>query len=75
MEVHDLVLAKIERNSARDRYDVVSLAQSGLLDTGILQRRYVEELRPYLLSRPESHDLTLNLWIESCREKSIDLER
>jgi Nucleotidyltransferase of unknown function (DUF6036) len=75
MEVHDLMLAKIERNSARDRYDLLSLAQAGLLDTAILQRRYFEELRPYLLSRPESHDLTLDLWIESCREKSVDLER
>jgi len=27
MEVHDLLLAKIERNSARDRYDLLSLAQ------------------------------------------------
>jgi hypothetical protein len=75
MEVHDLMLAKIERNSARDRYDLLSLSQAGLLDTEILERRYFEELRPYLLSRPESHDLTLNLWIESCRERNVDLGR
>jgi hypothetical protein len=73
MEAHDLMLAKIERNSARDRYDLLSLVQAGLLDTEILQQRYFEELRPYLLSRLELHDLTLNLWIESCREKNIDL--
>lgn len=75
MEVHDLMLAKIERNSARDRYDLLSLAQAGLVDTEVLKQRYFEELRPYLLSRPESHDLTLNLWIESCRERNIDLGR
>ena len=68
MEVHDLVLGKIERNSARDRYDVMSLAQAGLLDTEILR----EELRPYLLSHQESHDFTLDLWIESCQEKNIE---
>jgi len=65
MQVHDLVLAKIERNSARERYDVMSLAQAGLLDTEILRRRHHEEVRPYLLSHQESRDLTLNLWIES----------
>jgi Nucleotidyltransferase of unknown function (DUF6036) len=75
MEVHDLVLAKIERNSARDRFDVMSLARAGLLDTEILRRRYLEELRPYLVSRQESHDVTLNLWIESCREKGFDFDR
>jgi hypothetical protein len=75
MQVHDLVLAKIERNSARERYDVMSLAQAGLLDTEILRRRHHEEVRPYLLSHQESRDLTLNLWIESCQEKNIDLDR
>jgi hypothetical protein len=40
MEVHDLVLAKVERNSARDRYDVMSLAKAGLLDTEMLRQRY-----------------------------------
>jgi hypothetical protein len=75
MEVHDLVLAKIERNSARDRYDVVSLARAGLLNAETLRGRYHEELRPYLLSHEESHDLTLNLWIESCQEKNLDVDR
>jgi hypothetical protein len=76
MEVHDLALAKLERNSARDRYDVLSLvARAGLLDMEVLRQRYHEELRPYLLSRQESHDLTLNLGIESCQEKDIDLDR
>jgi uncharacterized nucleotidyltransferase DUF6036 len=75
MEVHDLVLAKVERNSARDRYDVMSLAQANLLDTEVLRRLYHEELRPYLLSHQESHDLTLNLWIESCQEKNFDIDR
>jgi hypothetical protein len=75
MEVHDLVLAKIERNSARDRYDVMSLAQANLLDTEVLHRRYHEELRPYLLSHQESHDLTLNRWIESCQDKNFNIDR
>jgi hypothetical protein len=45
-EIHDLVLAKLGRNSARDRSDVEFLVRKGLVDQHVLQERYEAELRP-----------------------------
>lgn len=66
-ERHDLVLAKLTRNSDRDRADVESIAAGPGLDVDVLQRRYDAELR-YKLGRPEREDLTLKLWIEIIEE-------
>ena len=66
-ERHDLALAKLERNSDRDREDVKRLAAGPGLDPAILNERYEKELR-FQLGRPESGDLTLNLWIEMIQE-------
>lgn len=60
----DLALSKLERNSDRDREDVLRLAQAGYIDCGVLKARYFEEVRPYLLNKHEWHDQTLELWIE-----------
>jgi Nucleotidyltransferase of unknown function (DUF6036) len=59
----DLALSKLERNSDRDRDDVVRLARAGLIDSIVLERRYVNEVRPYLLSDQAWHDQTFNLWV------------
>jgi hypothetical protein len=64
LEAHDVALAKLDRNFERDRDDVQRLARAGHLNRDVLQRRYVEELRPYL-SRASWHDQTLRLWIEA----------
>ncbi len=61
LERHDLVLAKLERNSDRDREDVERLARGPGLDVSILKSRYERELRPRL-GRPDREDLTLSLW-------------
>lgn len=74
LEAHDLALAKLERNFDRDRDDVQRLARAGHLDRGVLRRRYLEELRPYL-SRETWHDQTLDMWIESCWPDNEDVER
>jgi hypothetical protein len=66
-EKHDLVLAKIVRNSDKDRADVAAIAGGPGLDIDVLRARYVEELRPKL-GRPEREDLTLALWIEIIEE-------
>lgn len=66
-ERHDLVLAKLARNTDRDREDVVALALGPGLDTAVLQSRYRDELRP-TLGRPDREDLTLALWIEMINE-------
>lgn len=67
LEPHDLILAKIGRNSLKDRHDLHFLAEKGLLDASVLEARYHKELRPYLLV-PERDDLTLSLWLEEVRD-------
>jgi hypothetical protein len=67
LERHDLVLAKLARNSDRDREDVALLARDVGLDVAVLRSRYKEELRPYL-GVPGREDLTLSLWIEIIEE-------
>lgn len=63
LEVHDLVLAKLSRNSPRDRSDVAYLVRRGVLSRKILEERFHLELRPYLLNE-DRETLTLKLWIE-----------
>ena len=65
LEAHDLALTKLERNFDRDRGDVEHLARSGYLKASILQERYNEEMRPYVIGRVTWHDQTLRMWIEA----------
>lgn len=74
LEAHDLALSKIERNSRRDSQDVRGLAQAGLIDPDILDSRYHQEVRPYLLGKFEWHDATLKRWLEAIREIRADLQ-
>lgn len=67
LEAHDLALAKIERNSPKDREDVKYLSRAIPLDLTILRERYQRELPPNLLN-PGPCDLTLKLWIEMIEE-------
>ena len=67
LEVHDLALAKLGRNSARDREDIRFLAKKAPLDIDILKERYAKELRPYLANQARE-DFTMNLWIEMIEE-------
>ena len=63
LEVHDIVLAKLARNSPKDRADVEFLAQKGLLSEVTLRSRFEEEMRPHSLN-PERLAVTLELWLE-----------
>lgn len=63
LEVHDLALAKLGRNSPRDRFDVKFLEGQGALDRQLLQERFESELRPYVLNQSRER-LTLELWLE-----------
>ena len=65
LEVHDLVLAKLVRNSPVDLEDAKFLARAGKFDGNVLRKRYEEELRPNLANEAR-HDLTLRLWLEAC---------
>lgn len=62
-EVHDLVLAKLARNSPRDREDVRYLGKRGALDKKILEERFDAELRPRLLNAKRD-ELTFRLWLD-----------
>ena len=66
-EHHDLALAKLERNSDRDREDVKRLAEGPGLHPGLLRARYTKELR-FQLGRPDAGDRTLDLWVEMIEE-------
>jgi hypothetical protein len=61
-EVHDLVLAKLGRNSPRDRSDVEFLARKRALDRRLLEARFEEELQPYVLNESRERT-TLELWL------------
>jgi len=63
LDATDLALSKLERNVDRDREDFQLLFRAGLIDLAALERRYYEELRPYLLSNLDWHDKTLSLWL------------
>lgn len=63
LEVHDLVLAKLARNSPRDRADVEFLVRQGALDRQCLEDRFEKELRPHLLNE-DREAATMKLWIE-----------
>ena len=65
LDVHDLVLAKLVRNSPVDLEDAKFLAKTGRLDPAVLTERYKTELRPNLANE-KRHDLTLKLWLETC---------
>jgi len=65
LEVHDLVLAKLVRNSPVDLEDAKFLAKAGKLHENVVRKRYQQELRP-LLSNEARHELTLKLWLEAC---------
>jgi len=62
-EVHDLVLAKLGRNSPRDREDVAFLVGKGALNRDLLAGRFDTELRPYVLSEAP-HAAALKFWLD-----------
>lgn len=65
VEAHDLALSKLARNHPVDREDVAYLAKAVPLSPGILRMRYQRELRHLVTGNPETHDRTLEMWIES----------
>jgi hypothetical protein len=63
LDATDLALSKLEGNFDRDREDFQLLFRAGLINLAVLEKRYYEELRPYLLSNLDWHDKTLSLWL------------
>ena len=67
VERHDLILAKLARNSDRDIEDLRRVALGPGLDPAVLRQRYHDEMR-YQSSNPAREDLTLALWLEILAE-------
>lgn len=67
LDAYDLVLAKLTRNSDRDRGDLEYLAATVPLEPSVLKDRYLREMRDYV-AVPEREDLTLDLWIDIIEE-------
>ena len=65
LEAHDLALSKLTRNHPIDREDIAYLARTVPLRADVLRTRYREELRPIIIGDPETHDRTLDMWIEA----------
>jgi hypothetical protein len=65
-------LFKLERDFDRDRADVLRLARAGYLDRGVLNSRYLEEVRPYLLNKNEWHGQTLEL--PDCNDRCTEFQ-
>ena len=65
LDPYDLILSKLTRNYPIDQRDTQFLATACELRGKEFERRYHEELRPYIMTGPlERHDLTLRLWLE-----------
>jgi hypothetical protein len=69
LEIHDLVLAKLGRNSPRDRSDVEFLVRKGALDRRVLKERFEAELRPYVLDEARGR-MILDLWLDEFFEST-----
>ncbi len=67
LDPYDLALSKLERNTQRDRDDVLHLARTIPLDLDVLRKRYERELR-LNLGNPKREDLTLQLWVDAIEE-------
>ncbi len=68
LDPYDLALSKLERNTQKDRDDVIYLARTIPFDLSVLKERYENEFR-WQLGNPAREDLTLNLWMEVIREE------
>lgn len=68
LDPYDLALAKIERNTERDRDDVKHLARVVPFDLKILKQRYNDELRVYVKNETREGQ-TLDLWMDMIEEE------
>lgn len=60
VEIYDLVLSKLERNSPKDYGDVRFLAEKYTLSFSVLRKRFDDELD--FMANRERHITTLNFW-------------
>ena len=64
LDVYDLVLCKLTRNSPKDREDVKYLAGKFKLSFAAVYERYSSEMKPWI-PNDDRHEVTLNVvWRE-----------
>jgi hypothetical protein len=69
MDPYDIALSKLSRNIDRDHEDVMHLARTVPFDLELFERRYREELYPYLLGNKKEKDDWFNSWLEDIRDE------
>lgn len=69
LSAYDLALSKLERNSEKDRDDVVRLASSPAFDPVEFERIYEEEFKLYIEDRL-LHRTTFEFWKELIKERT-----
>jgi hypothetical protein len=70
LDPYDLALSKLDRNAERDREDVYHLARTVPLDLDALEKRYKDEMWPYLgVDIQKRADGTLSWWVEAIEEE------
>lgn len=72
LDPYDLVLSKLTRNNDKDFQDFMAMATAIPLEGEVLRLRYYDELRPYLIGRPESTDIDFQEWMEWLQNKKAD---
>lgn len=68
---YDLALSKLERNSEKDRDDVLRLASAAIFDLREFERIYKEEFKLYVEDRL-FHRTTFEFWLELISEQRSD---
>lgn len=68
MDPYDIALCKLKRDIDRDFQDMLFLARSTPFDLDVFEKRYREELRPYLFGSVRDADLTFERWLDAIRE-------
>jgi hypothetical protein len=64
LDPYDLLLTKAQRNSPVDLADARLLVDQLQLERDRLERRFGDDLRPYLAVAPEKTEQTVRLWLE-----------
>jgi Nucleotidyltransferase of unknown function (DUF6036) len=75
LEEYDLCLAKLTRNSERDREDVKYLAKAKQLDPAVLKHRYESEMHAVAIAANERIRSYLSLWLEMIEESQQSTSR
>jgi hypothetical protein len=71
MDPYDIALCKLKRDIDRDFQDMLFLAKSTPFDLNVFERRYREELRPYLFGSVSEADFTFERWIAAIKEDRV----